>query len=92
MTIYTKTATRAKDKNETVYAFGRDDSLDGKCVNVGGYQVWKLCVNYDGQVRGGLSETWRYVEKDMAYAEAVKLMNRRLKYKAFLTQKEKSGV
>jgi len=92
MTIYTKTATRAKNKAGTIYAFGREDELDGKPVGFGGYQVWKLCENYDGNVKGGISKTWRYVAKDMPYGEAVKMMNRKLKFKAFNTLKEKHAV
>jgi hypothetical protein len=83
MTIYTKTATKAKNKNETVFAFGRDEKLDGQAVEKGGYQVWKLCENYNGQVKGGISKTWRYVQINLTHAQAVNLMNKRLGYKAF---------
>jgi hypothetical protein len=78
MSVYTKTARKANDKNKTVYAFGRDDSLDGHHVEKGGYIVWKLCENYSGSVRGGIAKTWRYVEKDMPYEGAIALMNKKL--------------
>jgi hypothetical protein len=29
------------------------------------FGVFKLCENYDGKVRGGARQTWRYVEKDL---------------------------
>ena len=83
MTIYAKTATKAKNKAKTVYAFGRKDELDGQPVTLGGYGVWKLCENYAGHVRGGVSKTWRYIALDLAYNDALALMNKRLGYTAF---------
>ena len=81
--VYKKTATKAKNKEGTIYAFGRDKKLDGQPEEKGGYIVWKLSQNYAGDVRGGISKKWVYVKKDLAYSDAVKLMNKRLKYKAF---------
>ena len=43
------------------------------------YEVWKLCVNYDGNVKGGVRKTWRYIEKGMSKESAEKLFNRRTK-------------
>jgi len=43
------------------------------------YAVYKLCENYNGKVRGGISKTWRYVEKNLPFEEALKLFNRRSK-------------
>jgi hypothetical protein len=83
MTIYTKTATKAKTKTQTIFAFGRETALDGHPVEKGGYQVWKLCENYDGQVKGGIRKTWRYVAKDLSFNDAVELLNRRVRFKAF---------
>jgi hypothetical protein len=79
--VYRKTATKAS--NGTIYAFGRCDDLHGKPTSEGGYYVFKLCSNYDGQVRGGLCKTWRYVAADLGYADAVALMNKRCGHVAF---------
>ena len=87
--VYKKTATRAKNKERTIYAFGRDKKLDGQPEEKGGYIVWTLSLNYAGHVRGGISKKWVYVKKDLSYSDAVKLMNKRLKYKAF---KEEVGL
>ena len=43
------------------------------------FEVWKLCENYNGNVRGGISKTWRYVKKDMLEQEARKLFDIRTK-------------
>lgn len=81
LSIYDKTATKAK--NGKVYAFGRNRELDGRPTECGGYVVWRLCENYAGHVHGGISKTWRYVAKDLSFADAIELMNRRCGYKAF---------
>ncbi len=47
----------------------------------GTYGVYKLCSNYDGNVRGGITKIWRYVEKDLSEETARNLYNRRLKGK-----------
>lgn len=39
--------------------------------------VWKLCSNYASHVRGGISKSWRYVQRGMSRADAVVLFNRR---------------
>lgn len=41
------------------------------------FEVWKLCENYSGKVRGGIEKAWRYVEKGMAEDSARALFNRR---------------
>lgn len=46
----------------------------GKCEITGSYLVWKLCENYDGQVRGGVRKTWRYVAKDLTLEQAKALL------------------
>ena len=79
--VYQKTATKAKSGK--TYAFGRDSRLDGRPKEEGGYYVWVLKQNYDGKVRGGIRSSWAYVEKDLSYKDAVKLMNKRLGYKGF---------
>ena len=81
--VYKKTATQAKNKSKTIYAFGRKSSLDGKPKEEGGYIVWKLEKRYDGHVRGGIAKNWAYEKMDLSYPDAVKLMNKKLGYKAF---------
>ena len=81
MTIYVKTAT--KSPSGKVYAFGRDDKLDGKPTSEGGYQVWRLCENYAGHVRGGIAKTWRYVDRNMSFEDAIELLNKKVKHVAF---------
>lgn len=78
-TVYSQTARKSSTKRETVYAFGRKDGLHGHPVSEGGYSVWKLAENYDGNIRGGIRKTWRYIELDLSYSDAIKLMNKRLK-------------
>lgn len=79
--IYTKTATRGADGK--TYAFGRKDHLDGQPMSLGGYVVFVLSSNHDSKVRGGLRKTWLAVEQDLSYRDAVKLMNKRLKFEGF---------
>ena len=43
------------------------------------WEVWKLCENYNGQVRGGIEKQWRYVEKGLTEETARKLFERRTK-------------
>lgn len=43
------------------------------------WEVWKLCENYNGQVRGGIEKQWRYIEKGMVEEAARKLFERRTK-------------
>lgn len=78
--IYKQTATVARDGKNTLYAFGRRCELDGADVDLGGYYVFKCCENYDGKAKNGIKKTWRYVDSNMSYADAVSLMNNRLKY------------
>ena len=41
------------------------------------FEVWKLCENYNGKVRGGIEKAWRYIEKGMTEAAARALFARR---------------
>lgn len=41
------------------------------------WEVWKLCENYNSQVRGGIERRWRYVEKGMSESDARALFERR---------------
>jgi hypothetical protein len=43
-----------------------------------GFEVWKLCENYNGKVRGGIERQWRYVEKNMTEQAARNLFDRRV--------------
>ena len=61
--IQTKT-----NKRGIQYALG----TDGKT-----FSVWKLCENYAAHRKGGLSQTWRYIEKGMTQDAAAALFNRR---------------
>lgn len=47
-------------------------STDGKT-----FGVFKLCENYAAHCKGGLSFTWRYVQKGMTLEAAQALFNRR---------------
>jgi hypothetical protein len=86
VSVYKKTA--RKNKNDVTYAFGRTKKLDGQPKEKGGYWVWKLSKNYDGKVRGGIRNSWVYVEKDLSYSDAVKLMNKKLGRKEFKEEVE----
>jgi hypothetical protein len=81
ISVYSKTATKAKSGK--VYAFGRRDDLSGKDTSLGGYVVFRLCENYNGQVRGGMQKSWRYVDQDLSFQDAVNLMNKKCGYTAF---------
>ena len=86
--VYKKTA--RKNKNDVTYAFGRTKKLDGQPKENGGYWVWKLSKNYDGKVRGGIRNSWVYVDKDLSYSDAVKLMNKKLGRKEFKEELEEA--
>lgn len=80
--IYTKTA--RKNAKGVVFAFGRRDGMDGKPVADGGYMIFKLCENYNGQVHGGISKTWRYTDENLSYEDAIKKMNKKLGRNEFI--------
>jgi hypothetical protein len=42
------------------------------------FEVWKLCSNYDGRMKGGIATTWRYVRRAMDETTARDLFARRL--------------
>lgn len=79
--VYKKTATKAN--NGKVFAFGRMSELDGRPVSEGGYALYRLKSNYNGQVRGGMETRWVVVRSGLAYADAVSLMNVKCGYQAF---------
>jgi len=76
MSVYAKTA--RKNTKGTTYAFGRVSALDGLPTEQGGYAIYRLHVNYAPHLRGGLAKTWRVSAENLAYPEAVKLMNKKL--------------
>lgn len=45
------------------------------------YEVWIRRANYNGQVRGGMEYTWRYVQMDMDLPTAETLFARKLQGK-----------
>ena len=49
----------------------------GKCDITGKYVIFKLCENYAGHVRGGISKTWRYIAKDLSLDEARALLEKK---------------
>ena len=46
-----------------------------------GYAVYKHCSNYCCRAPGGITKTWRYVERNITYARAIDLYERRLRGK-----------
>lgn len=43
------------------------------------WEVWKLCENYNGQVRGSIEKQWRYVAKNLDEQTARGLFEKRTK-------------
>ena len=43
-----------------------------------GFEVWKLAENYAGHCKGGITRTWRYLQKGMNEDAALALFNRRV--------------
>lgn len=81
MKVFRNTARRANTKTKPWFAFGESSN---------GFAVFKLAVNHDSTVRGGLSKRWVVVAKDLSHDDAVKLMNKRLHKKEFLLEAEKT--
>lgn len=73
--VFTKQA--RKSSKGTIFAPGQ--SADGS------YMIFKLCENYDGQVRGGIRKTWRYVAEKMTLDQAKAEFEKRLGYKIYDT-------
>lgn len=65
-----KTLSVKTNKNNVKYALCQSDDK---------FSVWKLCSNYCRNVKGGISKTWRYVERNMTFEDAQVLFNRRSK-------------
>ena len=77
-TIFENTKKRSS-KSKAIFAFGRDTELCGKPNSEGGFFVFKFCLNHNSNSRGGLSGSWRCVnKKPIQHQEAIELMNKRL--------------
>lgn len=70
--VFTKQA--RKSSKGTVFAPGKSES---------GYLIFKLCENYDGQVRGGIRKTWRYVADRLTLEQAKTEFEKRLGYSIY---------
>ena len=44
----------------------------------GSFSVWKLAENYNGSAKGGMTKTWRYVERGLTETAARDLFTRRV--------------
>lgn len=73
--IFTKQA--RKSKTGAIFAPGKADLSETGYFDRADYAVYKLCENYDGQVRGGIRKTWRVVAKNLTLDEAKALLERR---------------
>jgi hypothetical protein len=67
-----KAITIEKAKNTVGTWFARVRYEDGT------FGVYKLCSNYSGVNRGGISKTWRYVERYISEEKSIQLYNRRI--------------
>ena len=82
--VYKSTATRdVKSNVNAVYAFGRNEALHGQPVDAGGYALFVLRDRFVG-AGGDLHRTWELVAKDLPYADAVSLMNKRVHHTAYV--------
>jgi hypothetical protein len=43
-----------------------------------GFEVWKLAENYAGHCKGGITRTWRYIQKNMDEVAAKALFTKRI--------------
>lgn len=64
----TKLIQTQTNKRGIKYALGTDGNT---------FSVWKLCENYAAHRKGGMSQTWRYIEKNLSQENANQLFNRR---------------
>ena len=72
MTVYINQAHKS-DKG-VIYAPGKSAK---------GYMVYKLCKNYDGNIRGGVRKSWRYVADGLTLEDAKALMEKRVGRKIY---------
>lgn len=62
---------QGKNKSGKLFAIWRERN--------GTFGVWARCANYNGNVRGGVSYAWRYLERKLTEQDARTLYARRLK-------------
>ena len=72
MTVYSNQAHKS-DKG-AIYAPGKSTK---------GYKVYKLCKNYDGNIRGAVRKSWRVVADGLTLEEAKALMEKRVGRKIY---------
>jgi len=66
---------RVENQAGTRYALIRNDTKNT-------YEVMVRRANYNGQVRGGIEYTWRWVQMDMDQPTAETLFNKKIQGKA----------
>jgi hypothetical protein len=78
---------RIKTMTSTVYVKQAYKSAKGAVFAPGksakGYVVYKLCENYDGNIRGGVRKSWRVVANGLTLEEAKALMEKRVGRKIY---------
>ena len=72
--IFTKQA-KQNPKTKAIFAPGQAED--------GSYTIYKLCSNYDGQVRGGIRKTWRYTDKGLTLQQAKTILERKVGLKLY---------
>jgi len=72
MTVYTNQA--HKSAKGVVFAPGKSAK---------GYVVYKLCENYDGNIRGSVRKSWRVVADGLTLEDAKALIEKRVGRKIY---------
>ena len=70
--IFTKHA--VKSQSGTIWAPGKADIAQDGYFDRADYQIWRLCENYDGKVRGGIRKTWRLSKDNLSLDQAKALL------------------
>lgn len=74
--IFTKQA--RKNAKGVWFAPGKADVAKEGYFERADYLIYKLCENYDGQVRGGIRKTWRVVAQNLTLDEAKTLLEKKI--------------
>lgn len=74
--IFTKQA--RKNAKGAIFAPGKADVSPVGYFDRADYLVYKLCENYDDQVRGGIRKTWRVVAHGLSLDAAKMLLEKRV--------------
>ena len=83
MSIYKSTATKAiNSKTNAIYAFGREKSLDGQPIELGGYKIYTLKNRFYGR-EANLVRKWELVECKLSFKEAIAMMNKKVHHIAY---------